>query len=182
MIDPGVKVLPSPHVQETLTPEPQGLFGLFNTRDLRRSFTSFLEGIAASVPSGQVQVVGGLQSPQGPFRPLPRKSPRFEIVVPSAQVQVVGRTPAPQGFLLGNVIILNITVNLSIKNFHQHDSIIVNINNLTISTFSTWIPVRQHNHLMNISIPINIVNTASIYLSSSSTLMMRSSPSSGIML
>ena len=26
--DPGVKVLPSPHVQETLTPEPQGLFGL----------------------------------------------------------------------------------------------------------------------------------------------------------
>ena len=33
---------------------------------------------AASVPSGQVQVVGGLQSPQGPFRPLPRKSPRLQ--------------------------------------------------------------------------------------------------------
>ena len=34
---------------------------------------------AASVPSGQVQVVGGLQSPQGPFRPLPRKSPRLQV-------------------------------------------------------------------------------------------------------
>ena len=34
---------------------------------------------AAWVPSGQVQVVGGLQSPQGPFRPLPRKSPRLQV-------------------------------------------------------------------------------------------------------
>ena len=167
---------------------------------------------AASVPSGQVQVVGGLQSPQGPFRPLPRKSPRlqhgkinrdgrgwnmsffhhvlsaemyiwqfyFVIVVPSAQVQVVGRTPAPQGFLLGNVIILNIIVNLSILKIFI--SIIVNIINLTILIFSTWIPLRQHNHLMDISIPINIVNTASIWLSSSSTIMMTSSPSSRIVL
>merc|ERR1712183_908232 len=99
MIDPGVKVLPSLHEQETLMPAPQGLFGLFNTRDLSRSLISLAVGIFCWFPSGHVQVAGGLQSPQGPFRPLPWNRPcPGSTVVPSAQVQVDGLTPAPHGF------------------------------------------------------------------------------------
>merc|ERR1712183_451015 len=99
MIDPGVKVVPSLQEQETLTPAPQGLFGLFNTRDLSCSLTSSRVGIFCWDPSGHVQVWGGLQSPQGPLRPLPPRRPcPGPTVDPSAQVQVVGLTPAPQGF------------------------------------------------------------------------------------